>query len=62
MAKLRLTMTMSLDGCEAGTAQCRKNPLGEGGTALHGWAFATRGFRAMHGLGIGETGVDDGLS
>lgn len=59
MAKLRFTMTMSLDGYVAGPGQSLQNPIGEGGRALHGWAFATRSFRAMHGMDGGETGLDD---
>jgi dihydrofolate reductase len=59
MPKLRFTMTMSLDGYVAGPNQSRENPLGEGGEDLHEWAFATRSFRAAHGLDGGETGLDD---
>ena len=59
MAKLRFTMTMSLDGYVAGPGQSLDNPLGEGGGGLHAWAFATRSFRAAHGMDGGETGIDD---
>jgi dihydrofolate reductase len=60
MAKLRFNMTMSLDGYVAGPRQSLENPLGEGGLALHEWAFATKTFRVVHGLeGDGETGLDD---
>ena len=59
MAKLRFSITMSLDGYVAGPRQSLENPLGEGGMGLHGWAFATRSFRATHGLEGGETGPDD---
>ena len=59
MAKLRFNMTMSLDGYVAGPRQSLENPLGEGGRALHEWAFATRSFRAMMGMEGGETGLDD---
>jgi dihydrofolate reductase len=59
MPKLRFTMTMSLDGYVAGPNQSLENPLGEGGLALHEWAFATRSFRAAHGGEGGETGLDD---
>ena len=52
-------MTMSLDGYVAGPNQTVENPIGEGGMALHEWAFATRSFRAAHGLEGGETGLDD---
>jgi dihydrofolate reductase len=59
MSKLRLTMTMSLDGYVAGPDQSQENPLGEGGEDLHAWLIATRSFRATHGLDGGETGLDD---
>jgi dihydrofolate reductase len=60
MAKLRFNMTMSLDGYVAGPNQSLENPLGEGGMALHDWAFATDTFRAVHGIGDGgEAGIDD---
>ena len=60
MAKLRFSMTMSLDGYVAGPRQSLENPLGEGGLALHEWVFATQSFRATHGMGEGgETGLDD---
>ncbi len=52
---------MSLDGYVAGPNQSLENPLGEGGLALHEWAFATKSFRDAHALqeGAGETGLDD---
>jgi dihydrofolate reductase len=59
VAKLRLSITMSLDGYVAGPGQSVDAPLGEGGFALHEWAFATRSFRAVHGGEGGETGLDD---
>jgi dihydrofolate reductase len=59
MPKLRFNMTMSLDGYIAGPRQSLENPLGEGGLALHEWAFATKSFRAIHGLDGGESGLDD---
>jgi len=60
MTKLRFNMTMSLDGYVAGPRQSLENPLGEGGLGLHDWAFATRSFRATHGIeGDGTTGLDD---
>jgi dihydrofolate reductase len=62
MAKLRFNMTMSLDGYVAGPGQSLENPLGEGGHGLHAWAFATRSFRAMHGMEGGEPGLDDEIA
>lgn len=49
MSKLRLTITMSLDGYIGGPNQSEQNPLGEGGLALHEWFFPLREFKEMHG-------------
>ena len=54
MSKLRLTITMSLDGYVAGPNQSEDNPLGEGGLALHEWFFPLKEFQQMHG---GEGGI-----
>jgi len=62
MPRLRLNMTMSLDGYAAGPGQSLEHPLGEGGRALHQWAIATRSFRATHGMEGGETGLDDDVA
>ena len=59
MAKLKFTMTMSLDGYVAAPEQSLEDPIGRGGLALHEWVFATRHFRATHGLEGGESGLDD---
>ncbi len=59
MGKLKFTMSMSLDGYVAGPDQSLEHPLGEGGMALHTWAFATRTFCEMQGREGGETGLDD---
>ncbi len=59
MAKLRFTMSMSLDGYAAGPEQSLDDPLGTGGLALHEWVFAARNWRQAHGLEGGETGLDD---
>ena len=61
MSKLRVeSFTLSIDGFGAGPNQDLANPLGVGGTALHGWAFPTRTFQTkVLGGADGETGVDD---
>jgi len=59
MARLRFTITMSVDGYVAGPNQSVENPLGEGGEDLHGWALALRSWREPHGMEGGETGPDD---
>jgi dihydrofolate reductase len=62
MMILRLNITMSLDGYVAGPNQSLKHPLGEGGEQLHDWAFATRTFRAIHGMEGGAAGPDDEIA
>ena len=60
MSKLRLHMSMSLDGYVAGPNQSLENPLGEGGEHLHDWGTKLKFFREMHGdSGGGETGTND---
>lgn len=54
MSKLRLDITMSLDGFVAGPNQSEEHPLGEGGERLHEWAFALEAFRRPHGMEGGE--------
>ena len=58
MAKLTLDISMSLDGLIAGPNQTLEQPLGEGGEALHQWAFALESWRERHGLSGGEAGRD----
>ena len=55
MSKLRLKISMSLDGFVAGPRQSVENPLGIGGMRLHEWAFALEKWREQHGLEGGET-------
>ena len=53
----------SIDGFGAGPNQDIHNPLGVGGTSLHGWAMATRTFQQhLFGRDAGETGVDDAFA
>lgn len=54
MSKLRLRISMSLDGFVAGPSQSVDNPLGIGGMRLHEWVFPLAAWRAMHGLDGGE--------
>ncbi len=59
MPKLRVEgFTVSLDGFGAGPDQDLNNPLGVGGTSLHGWALPTRTFQKRL---FGSDGGDDGL-
>ena len=50
MSRLRLKISMSLDGFVAGPNQSVKDPLGVGGMRLHEWAIPLAQWRAMHGL------------
>ncbi|MDZ4097139.1 MAG: dihydrofolate reductase family protein [Methylophilaceae bacterium] len=61
MSKLRVeSFTISLDGFGAGPNQGVNNPLGVGGTSLHGWLFPTRTIQQkLFGSDSGETGIDD---
>lgn len=54
MSRLRIRISMSLDGYVAGPRQSVENPLGVGGTRLYEWAFALEIFRALHGMEGGE--------
>ncbi|MBN9622660.1 MAG: dihydrofolate reductase family protein [Actinobacteria bacterium] len=60
MPKVKSQITISLDGYMAGPNQSEENPLGEGGEALHEWAFKLASFNEMHGRGeAGERGPSD---
>ena len=61
MSRLRVeSFTLSLDGFGAGPDQDLENPLGVGGTALHGWAWPTRTFQQhLFGNETGATGIDE---
>jgi dihydrofolate reductase len=60
MPKVKSQITISLDGYMAGPNQSAENPLGEGGEALHDWAFKLASFNEMHGrAGEGERGASD---
>jgi dihydrofolate reductase len=54
MSKLKLNITMSLDGFVAGPNQSEENPLGIGGERLHEWLVPLRAFRETHGEEGGE--------
>lgn len=62
MAKLTLDISMSLDGFVAGPNQTLDEPLGEGGGALHEWAYPLKAFREGHGRSGGETTRDNEIA
>jgi dihydrofolate reductase len=59
MAKVRLDISMSLDGFVAGPNPTLELPLGKGGFGLHEWVFGLKSFRSRHGGEDGEGGPDD---
>ena len=54
MSKLRLRISISLDGFVAGPNQSVQEPLGVGGEGLHEWVFPLRAWREPHGMQGGE--------
>ena len=61
MSKLRLHITMSLDGYVCGPDQSEEDPLGVGGTELHEWVFPLQAFRVMHGRDGGEVNASSAV-
>jgi dihydrofolate reductase len=59
MTKLRLDISMSLDGYAAGPDASMEDPLGVGGMRLHEWVFPLKSFRENHGETGGEVNADD---
>jgi len=56
MSKLRLRISLSLDGFIAGPNQSVREPLGVGGEQLHEWVFPLEAWRRPHGM---EGGVEN---
>jgi dihydrofolate reductase len=61
MSRLRLGITMSLDGFVAGPDQSEQNPLGVGGMELHEWFFPLEAFRKMHGEEGGDVNASSAV-
>ncbi len=57
-AKVKVDISVSLDGYVAGPDDSHELPLGRGGEALHEWVIATESWRKRHGYEGGSTGVD----
>lgn len=55
MSRLRVNISVSLDGFVAGPDQSVANPLGVGGMKLHQWAFSLDVWRSLHGMEGGES-------
>jgi dihydrofolate reductase len=58
MPKLKVDISMSLDGFVAGPNQTLDEPLGQGGELLHEWMMSAQTWREAHGLEGGETNAD----
>ena len=54
MSRLRLRISVSLDGFVAGPNQSLQEPLGVGGEQLHEWVFPLEVWRRPHGMAGGE--------
>ena len=63
MSKIFFTVGSSMDGFIAGLNGGPKNPLGDGGTAIHKWLYQQKAFHELLELGKGgETGKDNAIS
>jgi len=58
MSKLKLNITMSLDGYVAGPDQSPEHPIGIGGQQLHQWLLPLKVFRESHGAEGGEVNAN----
>jgi dihydrofolate reductase len=59
VSKVKCQISISADGFLAGPDQSEEHPLGEGGEALHEWAYKLASFNEMHGREGGEVNVSD---
>jgi dihydrofolate reductase len=60
MSKIIVDVAISLDGFMAGDNRGPKNPLGDGGEAIHNWMFRQKAFFRSHGMEGGEEDGADG--
>ena len=61
MNKVKLDISMSLDGFVAGPNPTLEDPLGKGGEQLHEWIVGLASWREPHGRTGGERNADDDL-
>ena len=61
MSKVKLEISMSLDGYVAGPDPTLEEPLGKRGEELHEWIFGLDAWRQAHGKGEGERGADNDM-
>jgi dihydrofolate reductase len=50
MSKVRVHISISLDGYGAGPEESHESPLGEGGEQLHDWVVQLKSWREPHGM------------
>ena len=61
MGKVKLDISISLDGYVAGPNPSLEDPLGKRGEELHEWIFGLDAWRQAHGHGEGERGADNDI-
>jgi dihydrofolate reductase len=61
MSKVRVQISVSLDGYVAGPNQTKEEPLGEGGEDLHNWVFPLKAWREPHGREGGEVNASNAV-
>jgi dihydrofolate reductase len=61
MGKVKVQITMSLDGFVAGPNPTVEDPLGDGGEQLHEWAIALEVWRRAHGMEGGEVNASTSI-
>jgi hypothetical protein len=59
MNKVFFSVGLSLDGYLAGPNRGPKNPIGDGGSEIHQWAFKQKAFLQRLNLEGGDTGNKD---
>ena len=59
MTKLKLDISVSVDGYVAGPNPSLDDPLGERGMELHEWIIGLEAWRETHGLEGGDRGADN---
>src|ERR1700752_1939991 len=62
VSKLKLNITMSIDGFVACPDQSPEHPLGVGGEKLHTWLYPLKAFRESHGEEGGEINASTPLA
>ena len=58
MSKVRVQISVSLDGYAAGPNESHEDPLGEGGERLHEWMIALKVWCESHGMEGGEVNAN----